>query len=143
MKLNRVFVWAVLGLLFISCSKESKEEEAEELDATGMAFMKLVKERETWLSEWEIIEDMGTPQPNKSRLQKEYYILPVKVKKDTYYAIFYPLENEEDETAIKLGNPKCTTETCTEKELYNQKIEVSKKDWEPTEPRVVVIEIYQ
>ena len=93
--------------------------------------------------EWEIIEDMGTPQPNKSRLQKEYYILPVKVKKDTYYAIFYPLENEEDETAIKLGNPKCTTETCTEKELYNQKIEVSKKDWEPTEPRVVVIEIYQ
>lgn len=134
---------AILGLLFISCSKESKEEEAEELDATGMAFMKLVMERETWLSEWKIIEDMGTPQPNKSRLQKEYYILSVKVTKDTYYAIFYPLENEEDKTAIKLGNPKCTTETCTEKELYNQKFEVSKKDWEPTEPRVVVIEIYQ
>lgn len=141
MKLNRVFVCAILGLLFISCSKESKEDEPEELDATGTAFMKLVMERETWQSEWEIIEDLGTPQPNETRLQKDYYLLPVRVKKDTYYAIFYPLEDGEDETIIKLGTPKCTTETCTEKELYNQKFEVSKKDWEPTEPRVFVIEI--
>ena len=100
MKLNRVFVCAILGLLFISCSKESKEDEPEELDATGIAFMELVMQRETWLSEWEIIEELGTPQPNKSRLQKNCYLLPVKVKKDAYYAIFYPLESEEDETAI-------------------------------------------
>lgn len=128
-------------LLFFSCSKESKKEEPEVLDATGTAFMELVMERETWQSEWEIIEDLGIPQPNETRLQKDYYLLPVKVKKDSYYAIFYPLENEEDETAIKLGNPKCTTETCTEKELYNQQFEVSKNDWEETEPRVFVIEI--
>lgn len=127
-------------LFFFSCSKE-KEEEPEELDATGIAFIELVMQRETWLSEWEIIEELGTPQPNKSRLQKNCYLLPVKVKKDAYYAIFYPLESEKDETAIKLGNPKCTTETCTEKELYNQKFEVSKNDWEETEPRVFVIEI--
>ena len=128
-------------LLFFSCSKESKKEEPEELDATGTAFMELVMERETWQSEWEIIEDLGIPQPNETRLQKGYYLLPVKVKKDSYYAIFYPLETEEDETAIKLGNPKCTTETCTEKELYNQQFEISKNDWEETELRVFVIEI--
>lgn len=128
-------------LLFFSCSKESKEDEPEELDATGTAFMKLIMERETWQSEWEIIEDLGTPQPNKSRLQKDCYLLPVKVKKDTYYAIFYPLENEEGETAIKLGNPKYTTETCTEKELYSQQFVANKKDWEETEPQVFVIEI--
>ena len=127
-------------LLFFSCSKESKEDEPDELNATGTAFMKLVMERETWQSEWEIIEDLGTPQPNKSRLQKDCYLLPVKVKKDAYYAIFYPLENEEDETRTKLGNPKCTTETCTEKELYNQQFVANKKDWEETEPRVFVIE---
>lgn len=68
-------------LLFFSCLKESKKEEPEELDATGTAFMELVMERETWQSEWEIIEDLGIPQPNETRLQKGYYLLPVKVKK--------------------------------------------------------------
>ena len=52
-----------------------------------------------------------------------------------------PLENEEDEITLKLGKSKCTTETYSEKELYNQQFVANKKDWEETELWIFVIEI--
>lgn len=118
----------------LSCSKSDKKEKEEKLNQTGKAFMALVMERENWEKEWQIIKELGIPQPNKSRHIKEYYILPVYASKDNYYAIFYPIEDIN-----QLGNPLYTGETCTEKELSSLEFPISKKDWEKEEPQEITV----
>lgn len=143
MKQKYFFILCLLSVVlsFVACSKDRDEEKTEELNTTGAAFMERVMERENWQREWEVIEKLGTPLPNRSRMNKDYCILPVKVRKDTFYAIYYPLEKDKDNDTHKFGTPMYSGETCSEGELFEQKFEVEKKDWEETEPRVSIIEI--
>ena len=122
----------LVGMLAYSCSKDHEEEE-EKLNQTGEAFMSLVMERENWEKEWQSIEKLGTPHPNKSRKEKEYYMLPVLAGKDRSYAIVYPIEETDNKNI--LGDPLRTHGTCTEKELYTIDFTLSVKDWEEEEPR--------
>lgn len=141
MKQKYFFILCLLSVVLslVACSKDRDEEKPEELNATGEVFMERVMERENWQEEWEAIEKLGTPLPNRSRTNEDYCILPVKVRKDTFYAIYYPLEKDSD--TAKFGTPLYSGETCSEGELFEQKFETKKKDWEETEPRVSIIEI--
>ncbi len=103
--LHRLYPMLLACLLAISCTQNELETytfDEGSLDATGHAFMDVVKTSPAWKQEWSQFAKTGTPLPNEALTAMggdygHHYILPLVKDREILGLVIYPLMVSRDE----------------------------------------------